>query len=581
MRMKRTLSCILILFLLCIPSLTEANVIVDTNSVTLVSSVTLRGGADVTNLYHLGLQKDKYLILAEGTSGIEIFDAEKSQIVASIDSPVDATNAKYNISCLAFNGNTLYAKGVIGSSARLLVYDITDLTHPVPVKFPDNPDGVSVVSFNGSNDLDMAAAGNTLFITAQAYGLRIVDITNPTNPVLLRTISVGGAKVQAVEARGNYAYVGTASSVAIFDATSPANITAPISILTDNTAKGMTTSILAGSRLTLSGNYLYTILENRTSVDGYSDVIDISDSTKPHGVGRIFTYNPGDSTKQSFMKYGAVFDNVLYMVRGSGQTKNPVYPIDVSDPANPVFSWSTNFIQPHSASKQIGAFFKVGDKFWGYYYQSQYLDSFTIDAKGVAITSIANNASVTEQLPLNISGTSVGIDKVQLTIGKKTPIDLDVAADGTWNYQITDIANGNYDIKANVKGNTGTVISNVYQTKNVTVNIPVPVEFGDMNISKSMLEPGLVTASVSAKNNTSQQKDVMIVMVLFNGEDLIDANYQSIILAPKQPNGNMSVSLDIPADIDLKICKLEIFRWESWQTAKPLIKSEILLPKVQ
>ena len=102
---------------------------------------------------------------------------------------------------------------VAADAAGLIVIDIRD---------PSNPQRVGAYDISGSAQ-GVAVSGNYAFVADAAYGLQVIDISNPTDPRW-----VGGYDTPGVAANvaifGNFAYVADESAgIAVLDISNPAN----------------------------------------------------------------------------------------------------------------------------------------------------------------------------------------------------------------------------------------------------------------------------------------------------------------------------------------------------------------------
>lgn len=117
-----------------------------------------------------------------------------------------------------------------------------------------------LVSANvGEHGNDVFVEGNYAYVATSKTngGLVVVDVTDKQNPVVVKTIDIGG-KGLAVTKMGNYVYVGVEKStkgLAIINATTPANATL------------VTTKDIGGEGISLSSknDYLYMGIEGGTS----------------------------------------------------------------------------------------------------------------------------------------------------------------------------------------------------------------------------------------------------------------------------------------------------------------------------
>ncbi len=149
-------------------------------------------------------------------------------------------------------------------------------------------------------------SGNYAYIADGSEGLRIIDVSDPTNPVEKGFLDTSG-DAKGVFVSGDYAYVAEGSNgVEIINVTKPASPSFVHTIDTTD-AKG----------LYVSGSYAYV-------ADGISGlrVIDVSEKANPS-----LATNVGTSDASGIY----VYDNYAYVADGSGGLRI----INVSDPTNP------------------------------------------------------------------------------------------------------------------------------------------------------------------------------------------------------------------------------------------------------
>lgn len=111
----------------------------------------------------------------------------------------------------------------------LKIYDISDYLHP-SLKFTipiSQMNGLDVMNVNQSGNYLYLSLGNTFFPSPELSGMAIVDVTDPTNPVVTDTwvyngpVSGGGI----VQVEGNYAYFGAmGNGLFIFDVSNKSQI---------------------------------------------------------------------------------------------------------------------------------------------------------------------------------------------------------------------------------------------------------------------------------------------------------------------------------------------------------------------
>ncbi len=153
---------------------------------------------------------------------------------------------------------TKYAAG-----STLRVVDLTDPTNPVLL-----PNGAS-----GGGRLSVS--GNYAYCASGTAGLRIVNITDPSKPVLVSTVPVDEPfwGFQSVCVSGDYAYVAEAFYVRIVNVTDPVHPAIVSSTPTD------------GNHRAIAAFGMYVLVAG----DAESvDVKDVSDPHNPHAVGGLY-----------------------------------------------------------------------------------------------------------------------------------------------------------------------------------------------------------------------------------------------------------------------------------------------------
>lgn len=152
-----------------------------------------------------------------------------------------------------------------------------------------------------------------VYVAYGTSGLRIIDVSNPSNPTLLGTANLGGDSRDVV-AMGNYAYVAARDSgVYVVDVTNPAN---PVKVKTIKTARARGISI--------SDAKLY---------------VAASDS----GMGYIDISNPSTSFVAKYSGNSVYGENVTVKGNIAGLTDyNQITFYDVTNPTAPVKKGSTS-----------------------------------------------------------------------------------------------------------------------------------------------------------------------------------------------------------------------------------------------
>ncbi|MBB3123284.1 hypothetical protein FHS04_000781 [Mesoflavibacter sabulilitoris] len=225
---------------------------------------------------------------------------------------------------LKIQGNYAYVTAI--NTDSLSIIDISDPLNPVHIStLFDDPS----LYINGASGLDVS--GNYAYVTGTfEHSLQIIDISDPLNPIgvgyISDTASLGLSYAASVNIEGNYAYVGSLIDDAfqVIDISDPLN---PISlgVLFDNPSLELDGVTIDGS-VAISGNYAYVV----SSIDDGFQVIDISDSLNPVGLGNL----TDDAVLElDGAEYVKIQGNYAYV---SSQVDDGIQVIDISDPLNPI-----------------------------------------------------------------------------------------------------------------------------------------------------------------------------------------------------------------------------------------------------
>lgn len=199
-----------------------------------------------------------------------------------------------------------YAYVLNSTGLNLQIIDVSNPTNPVVVGFVSTTAPASCV----------VVAGRYAYLVAGNSTLQIVDVGNPSNPVTVSSVPTSGVP-RSVAIAGHYAYVAnnTGDSLQIFDVTDPAN---PVSVASPSSKTSPGQSIVA------AGRYVYETFSGNTL-----QIYDVGAPTNPIPVGSCSTTGSGTLSIAVSGRYAYVVDNVLQI-------------IDVSNPASPVVVGSTN-----------------------------------------------------------------------------------------------------------------------------------------------------------------------------------------------------------------------------------------------
>jgi hypothetical protein len=173
-----------------------------------------------------------------------------------------------------------------------------------------SPTVVGVLNLGSIGVGPLRAAGSLVYLAAGNAGLKIIDVSNPQSPRVIGTaLPSGGATTVALA--GNYAYVGTASSLVVVDVITPS---AP-KILGSVGAAATALAAASGRVYAISGHQLLTI--------------DASNPNTPRILSSI----------DNFGAQGvAVVGPAVFLARPGVDHSDPwggVYVLDASDPTQP------------------------------------------------------------------------------------------------------------------------------------------------------------------------------------------------------------------------------------------------------
>lgn len=158
----------------------------------------------------------------------------------------------------------------------------------------------------------VAISGNRAYLADGNSGLQVIDITNPTSPVLLGSLDTGGS-ARGVDVTGNYVYVADDSDLRVIDVSNPA---APV----------LQKTVSAGAFYTVAVQNQYAYVAGGPGDSGGLRIFDITDPTSPkEKPGHI----PGGATGGQSV---AVRDQYAYMADGSAGLKI----INISNPNQPL-----------------------------------------------------------------------------------------------------------------------------------------------------------------------------------------------------------------------------------------------------
>jgi len=321
-----------------------------------------------------------------------------------------------------YHGTTAY----VGSGAVLLAVDLSTPSSPAIISKTTLPEKIESVMLRDG----------FAYVAAGPAGLRIIDLTTPTDPVEVG--SATPAHVLAAAAANGHAYVGCADhTFRVLDISDPSN---PIEVASHSTWAPF-------ADIVVRDHLVYTAHDNSGLY-----VFDVSDPTDPAWFGFVGT--PGDSTALAlegdmvFMADGragltiidvsdpgrpAVLANmdtwgqVMDVVAAGGvafvaESSRGLRAIDVSDPANPQEIWEFDTPDRALSVAAGGGLVQVADR-----------------AGGLRVVSVAGPVAPVEIAVLETPGRASdlalaeGLAFVTETIESTTSL-------GTWGVRILDVS---------------------------------------------------------------------------------------------------------------------------------------------
>ena len=204
---------------------------------------------------------------------------------------------------------------VVGSYAYVLQNGITNLLAIIDISVPTAPTLVSTLSV-GTQPVEADVAGRYLYVADDGDdNLKIVDVSDPASPAIVGTLAMAAA-LSSISVSGKYAYLieSTAAVMKIVDVSDP---TAPVLI--------NTVSVTAPDRVTVSGAFAY-ICGGAGGVD--FTILNISN---PISVGIVGTL----TLTALQLALPLVVSGKYVFVPNTNATPGTVLIIDVEDSATP------------------------------------------------------------------------------------------------------------------------------------------------------------------------------------------------------------------------------------------------------
>ncbi len=206
------------------------------------------------------------------------------------------------------NGDYAYAANTGNAAQDLAVVDISDPTSPFVVGRSGDIPGTPIC---------VAVQGNIVYIGGDSGGgFASINVSNPSNPILLDAITTSGISTKPICLSGIYAYVGDYDKLLVIDVSNPNNL------------------ILKGScgvpgRYGGKGSvYGIDVVEGHAYVGAYNARFSVVDITNPSNPFSVVNNDFAD-----FSKDVALDDTLLYVAASS----NGLIIFDVAEPNVPIF----------------------------------------------------------------------------------------------------------------------------------------------------------------------------------------------------------------------------------------------------
>ena len=157
---------------------------------------------------------------------VDLTDPSNPVTVSVLDSlQISFTQELSNSGDGYVSGNYVYvADGEFG----LQVFNVADITNSASMEYLTRM--ATSVTATGSYDTDGIASGvfvegNSAYVADGEFGLQIIDITDPTNPILAGSYDTAGTATD-VSVSGSFAYVADTTGLQIIDVSNPSAPTA-------------------------------------------------------------------------------------------------------------------------------------------------------------------------------------------------------------------------------------------------------------------------------------------------------------------------------------------------------------------
>jgi hypothetical protein len=170
---------------------------------------------------------------------------------------------------------------------------------------------VGLLGQSYSDSRDVVVSGNTAYISANLEGLAVVDVTDPSNPIHVSTLSTFDSAFD-IAIRENHLYLTDVfGGLLVYD----------ISLPQEPQLVGWYTSIERASQVAFGVEHLYL-------TDSVNERVDVMDISNPQHPRRLSTYDPRRPVHQAIEH-----EHVMYLSLGS----SGMHIVNVENPFNPTY----------------------------------------------------------------------------------------------------------------------------------------------------------------------------------------------------------------------------------------------------
>lgn len=347
------------------------------------------------------------------------------------------------------SGNYVYVMGWTATTAGIIsIFDIGNPAFPSQVGMYDDS-----ANFSPSMPFELVGSGNHLFFTGtktgsgNSYGFKIIDVSNPYNPVYTGKFNISNGVAKGISISGNYAYVCYQSlGLRVVDIS---NLNSPVQVGSVNLTGGF-----QAMEVFVLGNYAYV-----TDNAGKFHIVDVSNPALPVDVGSVQMSANGSDI--------FVSGNYAYVAKGA----QGLQIIDISNPVSPSLLGSYSAVSGNTKLHKIGNMIYLSDYSNG------------LQAIDISNPSAPFQAGYYFGIPSGVRNVFADSMHIYLVASYGLYIFNDGFITETSNIQSQDIefsifpnpSNGKFTIKNNLIGNCDIEIFNsfgqeIFQKENVNEN---------------------------------------------------------------------------------------------------------------